>query len=108
MDENEQFVRQHWERVATGAAALHLSDYCAPIVASGNEFASWQAAREFTEQRLEEIRQTEEEIDVIREGITLAEENEEDNKRYGNPFRRILADEQATLAALKQGLKEGR
>ena len=104
MDENEQFVRQHWERVATGAAALHLSDYCAPIVASGNEFASWQAAREFTEQRREEIRKVERDMLFIQEYL---------DQSCDSSWRPIAAQSikgrlQAALAALGQGLKETR
>lgn len=119
MNSDEQFVREHWQHVHYADTALSVLAGPHYVIIGGYSYGplkfaayrhtaaeAWQAAREFTEMRLEEIRQTEEEIDVIREGITLAGENEEDNKRYGNPFRRILADEQAALADLRRGMKE--
>jgi hypothetical protein len=54
---DREFVEQEWEHIATGAEAMYLSDYSAPIAIRGEGFRNWGAARAFTEERLEQIRQ---------------------------------------------------
>jgi len=128
MASDEEFVREHWERVHTGAAALHLSDYCASIVVNAEEFPDWSAAAAFTRERLEQIRQVEEEcglleslapvihrddlhmwagIDADPDDATIddCETIAIDNSKFQCRVQRILAREQAILAELKRGMK---
>lgn len=104
MDENERYVRERWESIATGSKALHLSRYCAPIVIWGNEFPNWQAAFAFTKAREEEIRQVEEEIMELQDDISCYHTGEHFYAIYG----RILAREQSALAELQRGMKATR
>jgi hypothetical protein len=81
---------------------------------------AWSAARAFTEERLEQIRQVEEEIQYLAlhlRSIKLAIEgayemrapaNLEDDQRDYSTVCRILAREQAALAELKYGMIGGR
>lgn len=60
------------------------------------EAQAWSAARKYTEERQEEIRLVEEEIEML--------ENEDRHDDYP-PYLRILAREEAALAELKKGLR---
>ena len=65
----EQRVREAWERVSWGAIGTPADDYEGVRITCESRtkiFDSWQAAREFTEQRLEEIRCLEREIEAIK------------------------------------------
>lgn len=126
--EDEEFVRAHWIKASAfdgrswgGTCGVHVwdgerclhhfGDYVSPE-------AGWSAARAFTEQRLEEIRQVEEEIAVI--ALFVAGREEAAIDRYapiekifrsallaqGDSLSRILAREQQALADLKRGMKQ--
>lgn len=100
--EMEAYVRERWESIATGAQALHLSNYCASIVIWGYEFANWQATYDFTLAREQEIRLVEEEIGWVQSGMALS------STKYGpydKAMQRILVREQAALTELKRGMK---
>ena len=64
--ENMVFVREHWDLVhhCDGSYRAYPRGTVLIQMVHGEwlDFASWAAAAEFTEQRLEEIRQVEEEI----------------------------------------------
>ena len=101
MEASEEYVRARWEHVHTGAAALHLSDYSAPLVIThAGEFPNWSAARAFTEQREREIAEVQEEIAWLSDGMDCSDPDDEVGQR-------ILAVEQARLAELRRGMKEG-
>ena len=101
MEASEEYVRARWEHVHTGAAALHLSDYSAPLVIThAGEFPNWSAARAFTEQREREIAEVQEEIAWLSDGMDCSDPDDEVGQR-------ILAVEQARLAELRGGMKEG-
>jgi len=83
-------------------------------------FDSWAAAAEFTRNRLEEIRQVEEEISLVDRQIvggvsivisSIPEDEEEDAQARreeticNSRWCRILAREQAALAELKRGMR---
>jgi hypothetical protein len=102
MDRNEQFVREHW--ASMGPMIVGRFDIC-----DMNGEMNWQAAREFTEQRLEEIRQVEAEVDAAYSDVRwFAQGAQYEDKEQEAIHLRILAREQAALAALKRGLKETR
>jgi hypothetical protein len=67
------------------------------------DFDSWTAAAEFTRQRLEEIRQVEEEIAILNEGLSVITLPQDE--KYAMPLTRIVAREQELLATLKRGLR---
>jgi hypothetical protein len=107
MDRNEQFVREHW--ASMGPMIVGRFDIC-----DMNGEMNWQAAREFTEQRLEEIRQVEEEIKLLIEQVrhewALQSLSPDDGAQQlyivrALRFGRILVREQAASLALKQGMK---
>ena len=97
--QEREYVESKWENIATGAKALHLSDYCAVIVIRGHEFANWHAAFLFTQERERQIAQFEEQN---QECVDLIE--------YGRcnraPMKRTLALLQRELAQAKQGWRE--
>jgi len=105
---DEQFVREHWERAEAcphrdnrqcciSLGGRMFTRVTVPNTVSGyapSESEAWAAARVFTEARLEEIRQVEEEIEYL------------EDFAFGQPWKRILFREQAALAELKRGLKK--
>lgn len=97
---HEEYVRARWERVHTGAAALHLSDYCAPIVVCGNEFPNWQAAYEFTLEREEQIARFQSASNWLAAFIVNPEVNEDDAIAVP-PLRELVAEK---LAELTRGM----
>jgi hypothetical protein len=112
MTEDEKFVREHWESVREHdqrslreapkdwhGFVLVTKGHGEEMIASGNQAERWAAAAKFTLQRLEEIRQVEEEIAEITE---LAEQG---STRPGARLR-ILARRQAALSDLRKGMKE--
>jgi hypothetical protein len=106
---DEEFVRQHWE------APFSLRDWdgWAIVLAEADgvsgrigifrqlsKDAALLKARAFTEARLEEIRQIDEELDFIESRLITANVKE-------MPIRgRILARERDALAALKRGMRQ--
>lgn len=146
MDDNEKFVREHWER-AEACPSLVKPQCCislggrgftrktVPDTISGyapNEKAAWAAARAFTEERLEQIRQVNREIELLasygkqytRESLASvvaehdADGRECEEERFENwlkrlPFyvrenctmERVRAREQEALADLQRGMK---
>ena len=93
---DEQFVREHWN-------LAYLSDWF--------EYDSWAEARAFTEARLEEIRQVEEEIAFLEHSTSCERERFPYSlrvfpaeKRFVS-YSRILARERAALADLRKGMK---
>lgn len=108
MDSNEQFVRKHWissyEPIVQSWQGIHLclsgEHYFtgkAQLSSRSARNEMWQAAREFTEKRLEEIRQVEEEIEWLKCLFVPM--------RDIAPAMRCRKRVEAALAALKQGMK---
>ena len=108
---DEEYVRARWERVivcdgsyrhyAKGTILLNWANH------QFYEFKDFSAARAFTEQREREIAEVQEEIAILNEGVELAASTDADERKYGIPFKRILARLQAVLAELRRGMKEG-
>lgn len=98
MSDAENKVNSVWERVIVcdgsyrhykkGTVLLNWANHCF------YEFDSWSAALAFTEQRLREIAEVEEEITLLERWRTIS-----------GATKRILAREQAHLAELKRGMK---
>jgi len=107
MSEDEKFVREHFDGVwlrgarKSGCWVQWGEASLGRLVFS--EAEAWSAAAAFTRQRLEEIRQVEEEIENIRSSSEGLQENGEYYRM--RVFDRILAREQAALAELKRGMK---
>jgi hypothetical protein len=110
----EQFVREHWEWAVVAPAVpfsglkqdefeLMLPGFKWPVGFKSPDEA-WSRAAEFTLERLEQIRQVEEEIEwlcQIQFGYTCLQDLENRSKAQ----KRILAIEQARLVELKRGMK---
>lgn len=109
---DEQFVRERWE----SAHEYESLSGCQMIQFGPHSLGSWALARAYTEDRLEQIRQVEEEVDVV--------ENQQRLKRKRVLERqcecvscqveavcelcvvsRILEREQAVLAELRRGMR---
>jgi hypothetical protein len=131
VDANEQFVRKKWESVREQEQRSHkeapkdwhgfvlalIDEYGhEELLASGNHKDRWDAAAEFTRQRLEEIRRVDAEISWLKDGMwedglfeamMRAGDEEWLAREIKHHYRgaRILAREQELLAALKRGLK---
>lgn len=110
MTDDEKFVRDSWGNVHVhgrpleGCVSLQARFPCAPI--RGRIFYSWTDAAEFTRARLEEIRQVEEEIQFVEISLKYAHEAcGVESCGCEEPFKRILAREEAVLADLKRGMK---
>jgi hypothetical protein len=125
---DEQFVREHWERIDAHDWVNHINGDTGFLIAIepscedgsigiGMEFheeakpksQAWSAAAEFTRDRLEEIRQLEEEIAMVRG-------DRDDMLRHINfhelewivecaRWSRILARLESALEDLKKGMK---
>ena len=114
MNQDEQFVREKWEEVREQVqACVHEAPVnqhgfvfvrCGEdeeMIGSGTYRERWAAAAEFTRNRLEQIRQVEEEIEEIRGPLCR------DQACVRCVIHtRILAREQAALADLRRGMKE--
>ena len=109
MTEDERIVRGAWKEVRyvdTGPSLWVRTHYV--IIGHPQLFAAyrntrgeaWLAARDFTEQRLEQIRQIKQEIALLVE----AQKSGVDCSRW----ERIRLREQAALAELRRGMKEGK
>jgi hypothetical protein len=110
MDANEKYVREHCF-VHNSGTARHPR----PVIAGAERVTpyeewdkAWSAAAEFTRERLEQIRQVEEEISVITHeykkatvcGVSMG-------AATGKVliWQRVLAREHAALADLRRGMK---
>jgi hypothetical protein len=113
--EAEALVRKHWqwvqvrlsepyEGVPQGKWVARLPLLPFSQIGFDTEDEAWFAAAAFTEQRREEIRQVEEEIDYVSGFNRIPHRS---GKYEEHPvWTRILAREQAALDALRQGWKE--
>jgi aspartate/tyrosine/aromatic aminotransferase len=129
MTEDEQIVRKAWkwaqvrlanpfEGFAKGKWVARLS-CCHSQTGFNSEAEAWSAARAFTEERREQIRCLESEIedvqDLLDADATMAREAANNGDPYianvgasgAAAYLRILIREQAALAELKRGLHEG-
>jgi hypothetical protein len=124
MGDNEKFVRKHWEHVRSWVrdldsygtdqfnVALFLNAKDAKWCDNpfqgwqedvGKEDTVWSAAAEFTRSRLEEIRQVEEEMMLLRSMVILLDS--EPGDLTAPIYKRTLARLQAALAELKRGMR---
>jgi hypothetical protein len=128
---NEQFVREHWSEpwladshdgkhygivLATASLAVWSKDRSG-WAEFGTPEQAWSAAAAFTRERLEQIRQVEEEITQVGHalGKEIAQKREDEGAGYDVLasddedhvviWNRILAREQAALAELKKGMR---
>jgi hypothetical protein len=104
---DEQFVREQWESVNWGASNLSRTQYVVIVYddkdgiafASKTQAEAWSAAAEFTRERLEQIRQVEEEITCLDVDVRRSEP-------FIRPiYERILASRKAALTELKKGMR---
>ena len=108
---DEEYVRARWERVivcdgsyrhyAKGTILLNWANH------QFYEFNDWSAARAFTEEREREIAEVEEEIawlNQMKRNLPPGRPTKEERQAI---LQRILAVEQARLAELRRGMKEG-
>ena len=108
MDSNEQFVRKRWEHVHYADTAFSVLAGPHYVIIGGYSYGPlrfavyrhtaaevWQAAREFTEMRLEEIRQIKEALLELRKAAWV-------DLRKLDPLEKLGKER---LAALKQGMK---
>jgi hypothetical protein len=115
MTEDERIVRDAWKRITYRETGLTSAGPCYVVIESddhptagsslfmehgSSKESVFAAARAFTEERREQIRQVEEEIQYIHEDMI-------DNCDHCAASKRIVAREQAVLAELKRGMKAG-
>ena len=126
MSTDEELVRSAWERCRVRFSEPHegyaQGVYVAEVpmwkTSHKVESEAWSAAAEFTRERLEQVRQVEQEIELLRpsvgsdcEWVAWIEngwglpEFQAGNIRNYVGWARILAREQATVAELKRGMK---
>jgi hypothetical protein len=99
----EAQVRAYWkpESVKTGAAALHLSDYCSGIIVGSFECQNWDTALVFTLGHQRKVAELEEEIKLVeycRDTYYWCCEEPD-------TIARILARLQAALSELRRGTR---
>jgi hypothetical protein len=103
VSEDEKFVREHWGLVARCDGSYRDYPKGTILVQDVNHhwfnFGFWSAAAEFTRERLEQVRQVEEEIAWLTDGMAVSG----DEEPIGD---RILARLKEALAALKKGMKD--
>jgi hypothetical protein len=120
---DEQFVREHWNDVVIEWGRIEGKRYGMalaegrPIYLHGweTETEIWSAARASTEERLEKIKQIDEEIGLVGaiESTTaafirsMAGHLKQDAAKELPAWKRILARERAVRADLKRGMKRG-
>jgi len=100
---DEEYVRSKWRNCATkrdehNRWLMFTNNAMYRAVFADSLEKLWAAAAEFTRERLEQIRQLEEEIAWLSDGIDVTGDDEPIGER-------ILAREQAALADLKRGMK---
>ena len=106
MNVDEEYVRARWAGVLdTGySVRLEIGEFGKWEKFDGLN-KRWSAARAFTEEREREIAEVEEEIEYVSSFAWLPSRS---GKREEHPvWQRILAVEQARLAELRRGMKEG-
>lgn len=126
---DEEFVRQHWVRaedcphdvngspkgVSISLGGQGFTRACVPDPYARSFSEAWTAAAEFTRDRLEQIRQIEEEIEYLNTQIAVSDYRLKQNlndpydaawwsKRAGAE-KRILSHEQDALTELKRGMR---
>jgi hypothetical protein len=113
MGADKEFVLAHW---GEGLDADYTDDHQFFFIADiGVNFDSWSSAAEFTRNRLEEIRQVEEEIRLL-EGYNKSNKSCSENsfaelrsrEQHATSFitvRRTIVRLHAALAELKKGMK---
>ena len=115
MSEDERLVRETWEDIKISKVGLPDNDYevynDGPPIEEGDLFLhafgktreeAIRAAAEFTRERLEEIRQVEEEIKLIKTVLDIDWVRLE----WLADAERILVREQAALTELRRGMRE--
>ena len=114
MSDAESKVRAAWEKVdARPTHTGHGFVVRLPVIWNQaltdgyfkSEEGAWSAALAFTEQRLREIAEVEEEIEILNSEIEEPDDNWKDPSQAVEAFLRILDREQAALAELKRGMK---
>ena len=111
MDENEKFVRENWE-CGPEKDGLWLNESAKSIRLdlgkkefknrTMNRTAVWSEAAKFTSERLKQIENVEEEINLLKSwlnGVMTCSDT------TGLIYDRILAREQSVLAELKKGMR---
>jgi hypothetical protein len=121
---DEEYVRAHWEFCSTSRAnslwGVHVGSRgeltLVPHPLVETEPDAWAAAAEFTRERLEQIRQLEEEITQIQCDIVRASKEADEWQSGGMDvlasswndtewcYSRILARLESALADLRQGM----
>lgn len=124
MTDSKRFVEQHWERAEACPRSVHgewdkvwcislggkrFTRANVPDPEAPSEEAAWDAAAEFTCERLEEIRRVEEDAVLIEEQILRAKIDdlglEAMRQRNNEKWLRILGRIQEIVDDLKRGLK---
>lgn len=118
---DEEFVRQNWIDMEHGSVKGQSGFYIwagptlSRIAEKATASKAWAAAAEFTRERLEQIRQIEEEIEYLNTQIAVSDYRLKQNlndpyaaawwsKRAGVE-KSILAREQDALTELKRGMR---
>ena len=119
MGADEKFVREHWDLVHRCDGSYRGYPCNTVLVQDMNghwfDFDSWSAAAEFTRNRLEEIRQVDEEIRLLK-GYNKSNKSCSENsfselrsrEQHTTSFitvGRTIVRLQAALAELKRGMK---
>jgi hypothetical protein len=109
---DEEYVRGVWEEANAGddAAGVLAGPYWVCIYDrkrwfyGHTEADAWSAAAEFTRNRLEQIKQVEEEIRLLQSMVILLRSEPMD--ATAPVYRRTIARLEAALAELRKGMKE--
>ena len=110
MIKDEKFVKEHWLGVYQGKVTRRIYRNGLDMIPNQISCLDWATAAEFTRQRLEEIRQVEEEIVLINEAKEILDADVNPNWmpriQRQLKWQSILAREQKILASLRRGMKE--
>ena len=105
MDDNEKYVRDHWDLVHRCDGSYRSYPRGTVLVQDVNghwsDFDSWENAAQFTRDRLEEIRQVEDEITWIEDDVWAYSERWD----MGKAYERIVSRLQSVLEDSKRGMK---
>ena len=105
MIKDEKFVKEHWLGVYQGKVTRRIYRNGLDMIPNQISCLDWATAAEFTRQRLEEIRQVEEEIGILSRVGAIGNTNGQ-LQDCARAIARILAREQEHLASLRRGMKE--
>jgi hypothetical protein len=116
MDANEKYVRETWEKSAgfriDGPSTGMIEVACGRFIFNSGQFGNmedfWKGAAEFTRERLEQIRQVEEEIALVTheyKRATVCGVSMGGATGKALVWQRVIAREQAALAELRRGMK---